>query len=165
MNINPSGPENFDPTIIWRSDEFAQNSGRSNYRCTFCSRGFSNAQALGGHMNIHRKDRAKLKEFPNEISLTLDLIGNSSTGEKLSLEKIDDFRNIEVVSSYKENSKIRLPLFAEAPTVSGGGEAADGGSGRFEKDLKKSKMELIDAEVDLELRLGPEPHFNAKTKR
>uniref|UniRef100_A0A0D9WXZ8 C2H2-type domain-containing protein n=1 Tax=Leersia perrieri TaxID=77586 RepID=A0A0D9WXZ8_9ORYZ len=27
------------------------------YECTFCKRGFTNAQALGGHMNIHRKDR------------------------------------------------------------------------------------------------------------
>ncbi|TXG74149.1 hypothetical protein EZV62_002728 [Acer yangbiense] len=32
------------------------------YDCTFCKRGFSNAQALGGHMNIHRKDKAKLKK-------------------------------------------------------------------------------------------------------
>ncbi|KAL3648803.1 hypothetical protein CASFOL_005206 [Castilleja foliolosa] len=31
--------------------------GRS-YECTFCKRGFTNAQALGGHMNIHRKDKA-----------------------------------------------------------------------------------------------------------
>ncbi|KAF8020989.1 hypothetical protein BT93_G1415 [Corymbia citriodora subsp. variegata] len=29
------------------------------YECTFCKRGFTNAQALGGHMNIHRKDRVK----------------------------------------------------------------------------------------------------------
>ena len=34
--------------------------GRS-YECTFCKRGFTNAQALGGHMNIHRKDKAKVK--------------------------------------------------------------------------------------------------------
>ncbi|KAI3459478.1 hypothetical protein Pfo_016141 [Paulownia fortunei] len=34
--------------------------GRS-YECTFCKRGFTNAQALGGHMNIHRKDKAKAK--------------------------------------------------------------------------------------------------------
>ncbi|XP_052170029.1 transcriptional regulator SUPERMAN-like [Diospyros lotus] len=33
-------------------------AGRS-YECVFCKRGFSTAQALGGHMNIHRRDRAK----------------------------------------------------------------------------------------------------------
>ncbi|XP_022963634.1 transcriptional regulator TAC1-like [Cucurbita moschata] len=35
-------------------------SGRS-YECVFCKRGFTTAQALGGHMNIHRKDRVKAK--------------------------------------------------------------------------------------------------------
>lgn len=35
-------------------------SGRS-YECVFCKRGFTTAQALGGHMNIHRKDRVKNK--------------------------------------------------------------------------------------------------------
>ncbi|KAK4848200.1 hypothetical protein QYF36_010269 [Acer negundo] len=38
------------------SDEMG--TGRS-YECVFCKRGFTTAQALGGHMNIHRKDRAK----------------------------------------------------------------------------------------------------------
>nr|XP_043620226.1 zinc finger protein 8-like [Erigeron canadensis] len=32
--------------------------GRS-YECIYCKHGFTTAQALGGHMNIHRKDRAK----------------------------------------------------------------------------------------------------------
>ncbi|QCD97721.1 transcriptional regulator TAC1-like [Vigna unguiculata] len=32
-------------------------TGRS-YECIFCKRGFTTAQALGGHMNIHRKQRA-----------------------------------------------------------------------------------------------------------
>ncbi|XP_038888824.1 protein LATE FLOWERING-like [Benincasa hispida] len=40
-------------------------SGRS-YECVFCKRGFTTAQALGGHMNIHRKDRVKTK--PNTPS-------------------------------------------------------------------------------------------------
>ncbi|KAJ6736216.1 TRANSCRIPTIONAL REGULATOR TAC1-LIKE [Salix viminalis] len=35
-------------------------TGRS-YECIFCKRGFTTAQALGGHMNIHRKDRAKTR--------------------------------------------------------------------------------------------------------
>ncbi|KAI3756741.1 hypothetical protein L1987_56564 [Smallanthus sonchifolius] len=42
--------------------------GRS-YECTFCKRGFTNAQALGGHMNIHRKDKAKAKQH-NTFSTT-----------------------------------------------------------------------------------------------
>ncbi|KAI5680118.1 hypothetical protein M9H77_01345 [Catharanthus roseus] len=35
--------------------------GRS-YECVFCRRGFNTAQALGGHMNIHRKDRARINK-------------------------------------------------------------------------------------------------------
>ncbi|KAL8191951.1 hypothetical protein R6Q57_028682 [Mikania cordata] len=30
-----------------------------SYECTYCKHGFTNAQALGGHMNVHRKERAK----------------------------------------------------------------------------------------------------------
>lgn len=47
----PEKPVNDDNTGIGRS-----------YECTFCKRGFTNAQALGGHMNIHRKDKAKAKQ-------------------------------------------------------------------------------------------------------
>lgn len=46
------------------SDRSEQNdemgTGRS-YECVFCKRGFTTAQALGGHMNIHRKDRGKTR--------------------------------------------------------------------------------------------------------
>ncbi|CAO2820138.1 unnamed protein product [Amaranthus hypochondriacus] len=34
-----------------------------SYTCNFCRREFRSAQALGGHMNVHRRDRAKLKQF------------------------------------------------------------------------------------------------------
>jgi len=48
-------------------------TGRS-YECVFCRRGFTTAQALGGHMNIHRKDRAnKAKSnFPPSSSTKVD---------------------------------------------------------------------------------------------
>ncbi|KAI6694149.1 hypothetical protein NL676_021859 [Syzygium grande] len=42
-----------------------EGSVKRSYECTFCKRGFTNAQALGGHMNIHRKDRAKGKQAPS----------------------------------------------------------------------------------------------------
>ncbi|XP_019163595.1 PREDICTED: transcriptional regulator SUPERMAN-like [Ipomoea nil] len=38
------------------------------YECAFCKRGFTNPQALGGHMNIHRKDRLKAANKQNNIS-------------------------------------------------------------------------------------------------
>ncbi|XP_068646341.1 transcriptional regulator SUPERMAN-like [Aristolochia californica] len=42
--------------------------GRS-YECMFCKRGFSTAQALGGHMNIHRRDRARIRHQPTALSV------------------------------------------------------------------------------------------------
>ncbi|CAJ2628097.1 transcriptional regulator TAC1-like protein [Trifolium pratense] len=45
------------------------NQGKKcSYECTFCKRGFTNAQALGGHMNIHRKDRSKASKQSNYSS-------------------------------------------------------------------------------------------------
>ncbi|XP_010262603.1 PREDICTED: uncharacterized protein LOC104601105 [Nelumbo nucifera] len=35
-----------------------------SYTCSFCRREFRSAQALGGHMNVHRRDRARLKQSP-----------------------------------------------------------------------------------------------------
>ncbi|XP_008787987.2 transcriptional regulator SUPERMAN-like [Phoenix dactylifera] len=33
-----------------------------SYICSFCKREFRSAQALGGHMNVHRRDRARLRQ-------------------------------------------------------------------------------------------------------
>ncbi|TVU23288.1 hypothetical protein EJB05_25643, partial [Eragrostis curvula] len=33
-----------------------------SYSCSFCQREFRSAQALGGHMNVHRRDRALLRQ-------------------------------------------------------------------------------------------------------
>ncbi|XP_061353996.1 transcriptional regulator TAC1-like [Gastrolobium bilobum] len=48
-------------------------TGRS-YECIFCKRGFNTAQALGGHMNIHRKDRVNKTKpsFPPSSSNKVD---------------------------------------------------------------------------------------------
>ncbi|MFS7900416.1 putative transcription factor C2H2 family [Helianthus anomalus] len=44
--------------------------GARSYECVFCRRGFTTAQALGGHMNIHRKDRAKNNRPSSYLSNT-----------------------------------------------------------------------------------------------
>ncbi|OMP11609.1 Zinc finger, C2H2-like protein [Corchorus capsularis] len=38
-----------------------------SYTCSFCKREFRSAQALGGHMNVHRRDRARLRQSPPRV--------------------------------------------------------------------------------------------------
>ncbi|XP_076883713.1 uncharacterized protein LOC143532579 [Bidens hawaiensis] len=42
----------YDP-ISWRQRSFM---------CNFCKKEYKSAQALGGHMNVHRRDRARLRQ-------------------------------------------------------------------------------------------------------
>ncbi|KAE8699525.1 putative lyase [Hibiscus syriacus] len=57
-----------------RSDDTG--TGRS-YECVFCKRGFTTAQALGGHMNIHRNDRAKSSR-PSSVPIVCEVINDES---------------------------------------------------------------------------------------
>ncbi|OVA15580.1 zinc finger protein [Macleaya cordata] len=61
----------------WEEQAFAEDSAGPlggfiwpprSYSCSFCGREFRSAQALGGHMNVHRRDRARLKESPMTTS-------------------------------------------------------------------------------------------------
>ncbi|OMO78428.1 hypothetical protein CCACVL1_14382 [Corchorus capsularis] len=65
--VSKSSSEETDDRSEQSNDDLG--TGRS-YECVFCKRGFTTAQALGGHMNIHRKDRAKSRpsSVPNLIS-------------------------------------------------------------------------------------------------
>jgi hypothetical protein len=40
----------------WGDAASAGGNSQPNYPCSICRHGFTNAQALGGHMNIHRRD-------------------------------------------------------------------------------------------------------------
>ncbi|MED6120759.1 hypothetical protein PIB30_024048 [Stylosanthes scabra] len=51
----------------WEEKAFAKDAAGyiwppRSYSCSFCRREFRSAQALGGHMNVHRRDRARLKQ-------------------------------------------------------------------------------------------------------
>ncbi|XP_058085575.1 transcriptional regulator SUPERMAN-like [Magnolia sinica] len=61
-----------DDNDSWEVRAFAEDTGNimgttwppQSYTCTFCRREFRSAQALGGHMNVHRRDRARLRQSP-----------------------------------------------------------------------------------------------------
>ncbi|KAL6217499.1 hypothetical protein ACLB2K_010716 [Fragaria x ananassa] len=89
------------------SDEEAEDlnddlgTGRS-YECVFCKRGFTTAQALGGHMNIHRKERAK----PRPTSAP------SSIASKAADEHVSD-----LMRSHRSLQSYPSPHFATDPEV------------------------------------------------
>jgi hypothetical protein len=55
---------------------------RPYYECVFCKRGFTTAQALGGHMNIHRRDRDRVK--PAAPARRLDAAATKCYGHSAS---------------------------------------------------------------------------------
>ncbi|KAK6940421.1 hypothetical protein RJ641_029952 [Dillenia turbinata] len=84
---NPSSSKQQDQEDdTWEVRAFAEDTGRvmgttwspRSYTCTFCWREFRSAQALGGHMNVHRRDRVRLyQSLPS--SDTSNSTNNSST--------------------------------------------------------------------------------------
>ncbi|KAI3721222.1 hypothetical protein L2E82_32228 [Cichorium intybus] len=64
-----------------------------SYSCSFCKREFRSAQALGGHMNVHRKERAKLKHTVNGTSsatnCTTTMAPQNHSKQNLCKESLD----------------------------------------------------------------------------
>lgn len=129
-----------------------------SYECNFCKRGFSNAQALGGHMNIHRKDKAKLKQqSSNQTHQPSSLDIHHEVAMVPSDEERSNPTQQHQVSS-KDETLRQLPLFEESPTSSENqnlqGQIHHGAI-ITQRDLSSGQGSSL--ELDLELRLGPEP--------
>ncbi|KAF9610560.1 hypothetical protein IFM89_023225 [Coptis chinensis] len=79
--------QNQDDDDSWEVRAFAQDTGNimgttwppRSYTCTFCRREFRSAQALGGHMNVHRRDRARLRQSPPVSTTDPSLSSTSSS--------------------------------------------------------------------------------------
>lgn len=82
-------------------------SGRS-YECAFCKRGFTTAQALGGHMNIHRKDRVKPIR-PNYTADDHHHNHNPVISSKLVDDNYASFRSFLAIQSYPPVHFARAP--------------------------------------------------------
>ncbi|XP_028772989.1 transcriptional regulator TAC1-like [Neltuma alba] len=135
MEFNRQSTKKLSEQVRWSPEE----SGARSYTCAFCKRGFSNAQALGGHMNIHRRDRAKLKQSSEENLLSLDIsIKNPSTCTS------DDDQPPPPPPYKPSNSEEKVLFQWDSETLPNNPFFA----GNNEEN----------SELDLELRLGHQPH-------
>ncbi|KAJ4835279.1 hypothetical protein Tsubulata_002797 [Turnera subulata] len=179
MEINHFSGGNSDK-LEWSSDELQGSSSVKSYSCTFCKRGFSNAQALGGHMNIHRKERAKLRVQASGASgnlLALDITCRSAN----TIDPPQAFEDQEGDLFLQESERRRRSLLKRAclPSIDDVGVeepgqhplfSVDTEAGNFPEgtDHQYKRMQLMShgfsqEELDLELRLGTEPHEKLTT--
>ena len=92
-------PKKSNKESSWEELAFAEDDAAGSlwpprsYSCSFCRREFKSAQALGGHMNVHRRDRARLKQSDDQYLFSK----SSSPPEYPSHNYSDDVRE---TSSY-----------------------------------------------------------------
>lgn len=181
MESNRSNIENHQKIVWTTSDELELGEVRL-YKCTFCERGFSNAQALGGHMNIHRRDRARLKEsseleIPSSSVIVRDGYSShqlpSPDYQKLLQSVSRDHRDQERNCTHKRplifveaddhesrrrtagiKEVMQHPLFSERSFTTNDSRSPIVVDGEVENTIPRTTS----LELDLELRLGPEPH-------
>ncbi|KAK1265289.1 Transcriptional regulator TAC1 [Acorus gramineus] len=153
METDPHNQDNHD-----KEDQSDQTSHGRSYDCNFCKRGFSNAQALGGHMNIHRKEKARLKKSstvhrpPSDPPIDIPRYAPPMVPPNVTFKlgpSDDSHRN--VLSGMTRP----LSLFSDAPMI-GGDQEFDPIHEHDESSERITAREEQEEEaaVDLELRLG-----------
>lgn len=91
-----------------------------SYSCSFCRREFRSAQALGGHMNVHRRDRARLKQsMPSDLPPEITYQHNTSTINSIPLQQNHMSSPLKITSvggtrnsSTNTNSISQIPQFS-----------------------------------------------------
>ncbi|KAI3705114.1 hypothetical protein L1987_75346 [Smallanthus sonchifolius] len=135
-----------------------------SYSCSFCRREFRSAQALGGHMNVHRREKAKFKQSGNGNALSAlqkhdnKLIRVSSA---LGQESLDSSCDTKSSCVYDEGFHVVAHGIGEVETNLGLGFDLDscsntsGGGGGGGKRRKRDRVTPpIMGGLDLELRLA-----------
>ncbi|XP_022963778.1 transcriptional regulator SUPERMAN [Cucurbita moschata] len=150
-----------------------------SYTCTYCRREFKSAQALGGHMNVHRRDRARLHQAP--LSNTTKPSSSSSSISNSFIIPPPDFNGGGLCLLYQfpnpnsVNGGINIPSlfsvsnhsfnsFLPSMAMSRGFPVNDHrlrglGESNFSRSEQQfsTSMENGNQELDLELRLGHGP--------
>ncbi|GMI69913.1 ZINC FINGER PROTEIN 1, EMBRYO DEFECTIVE 3022 [Hibiscus trionum] len=147
----------------------ATETPKRSYECTFCKQGFTNAQALGGHMNIHRKDRAKAKRPTTSSSIP----SRPSNEEFMNPRYVPTIPTPEPPKYYpifEGQGQGNGQMYFQAPVSSprllhghdeellGADLSLQIGPTNVDHDNEMMIKEIIkEDEIDLELRLGHHP--------
>ncbi|KAJ8434203.1 hypothetical protein Cgig2_004674 [Carnegiea gigantea] len=123
--------------------------------CSFCRREFRSAQALGGHMNVHRRDRVRLQQaqFNQDRPAGTSLMSASADDSLLNCCRghggCGGDGTVGLCPFYN-NYQLGNYDYSDYTT-----EMSNNGS----KDIKLINIEeeAINEELDLELRLGHIP--------
>lgn len=152
-----------------------------SYSCTFCRREFRSAQALGGHMNVHRRDRARLKQslssthlhfhnlqdgnFSSKRVITQE---NSSTGKYCpsSMKELGSSSDVIIINNNNNNEELNYKRHKKSTISSSSSSVGllhkqcSSINNRFiiqqPEGLRiiKANNNLSLEDIDLELRLG-----------
>ncbi|GER24909.1 zinc finger protein 11 [Striga asiatica] len=156
----------FDQTSFDRDRAYGFSWPQRNYRCSFCKKEFKSAQALGGHMNVHRRDRARMR-----------LSSPSSGSWDFPYPPNPNYSNPNQKPNPIQNPNPRAVLFSGSllgKNVSSGVECGDFIRGKKSKgdkfglgdarvwkakeivelDLSLGLIDDVKEDLDLELRLG-----------
>ncbi|XP_024995605.1 zinc finger protein 10-like isoform X2 [Cynara cardunculus var. scolymus] len=177
-NSNPVTTKSHDEDDSWEVKAFAEDTKNvmgttwppRSYTCTFCKREFRSAQALGGHMNVHRRDRARLHQSqPNLKTPNLPSSTTSSTlliptqelvtnGGLCLLYSIPNPNAIFKTSSLNTMKAVAPRPFNSSLSNSSNMEASTPtnykSNTKVSIDKKRKKTDSTVEGIDLELRLG-----------
>ncbi|CAA3023383.1 transcriptional regulator TAC1-like [Olea europaea subsp. europaea] len=140
-----------------------------SYECIFCKKTLSNAQVLGGHMNIHRKDKAKLKQSSKDqttgksLSINAALLDrvDTSSSVKSNVPSVSPFSKMKRTATWPciaslENRKFPRGEGETAPKSIDTKPIYNQVSEETLVELP-SGQEFESAVLDLELRLDSQP--------
>ncbi|KAL7107758.1 hypothetical protein ACP275_06G074900 [Erythranthe tilingii] len=140
-----------------------------SYSCSFCRREFRSAQALGGHMNVHRRDRARLNHQPSPPPPPPPQSQAAAAGETAGTLHHHHHQKHAFYNSYKKRADGEKPVEKRDSSSAGIIGLVDGTAAGVCKRNKKSPLMaappplfyhskvLVSSsthEIDLELRLG-----------
>ncbi|GJU51693.1 transcriptional regulator SUPERMAN-like protein [Tanacetum coccineum] len=171
-------------TSKWESNNLILESGKKehgyqdfswpqrNFMCNFCNKEYKSPQALGGHMNVHRKDRARLYSSPPSLDPNpnpnpnpINFVSQPSPVRYLPCKIYYPSLFPRVSTTDKKDGEKKVPLLACMKRSMGMEDKEEGNEIRVWKKngifsiemgkglLKDNNIEL-ELDVDLELRLG-----------